>query len=131
MKKLLCVLLVLLVSACATTTTTDQPTPAQIAARVCPPLTAGLQVVQTAGVLDPRAAAELAIVVPLVEAVCAAGTAVDASNMQALGTTGVPALLKVIAASPLPDDQKAVVTLAIATAHAVLAPMVHPATPVR
>lgn len=141
MKKLiaLCVFTsVALLSACASVPAGDPqlPTPAQVAAQVCPSAQAVLAVLTTPGAVDPAAAANLAAASPVVDAVCAAGASVTAVDLRSLAKDGLPAILKIVQASPLPDKDKQVAVLGIAVAQAALAPILAanaptpPATPV-
>lgn len=125
MKKLMLLGLMALTAMLTACATVDgsAPTPAQIAARVCPSATAVLEVLTVSGAVDPQVEADLLIAKPLVETACAAGTQVTAFDLNELATKGVPALLKVIQASSLPDKDKAAAALGIAVAQAALAPL--------
>jgi len=112
-------------AACATPAGQPQtlPTPAQVAAQVCPSAQAVLAVLATPGAIDPAAAADLAAASPVVNAVCAAGATVTAVDLHTLAGVGLPAILKIVQASPLPDKDKQAAVLGIAVAQAALAPI--------
>lgn len=115
----------LILSACATAPAGEQqlPTPAQVAAQVCPSAQAVLTVLTTPSAIDETAAAKLAAAAPVVNAVCAAGASVTAVDLRTLAKDGLPAILMIVQASPLPDKDKQVAVLAIAVAQAALAPI--------
>lgn len=128
MKKLITLCLVTLaaaLAACATAPAGDSllPTPAQVAAQVCPSAQAALAVLSTPGAIDPAAAEKLALASPVVDAVCAAGATVTAVDLHTLASVGLPAILKIVQASPLPDKDKQAAVLGIAVAQAAIAPI--------
>lgn len=128
MKKLITLCLVTLaaaLAACSTSPTGGQqlPTPAQVAAQVCPSAQAVLTVLTAPGAVDPAVAADLAAATPVVNAVCDAGATVTAVDLHTLASVGLPAILKIVQASPLPDKDKQAAVLGIAVAQAALAPI--------
>lgn len=100
------------------------PTPAQLAAQVCPSAQAVLTVLAVPGAVDPKAAADLAIATPIINTVCAAGATVQVTDVHSLATSGLPALLKVVQVAPLPDKDKQAAVLAVAVAQAAIAPII-------
>ncbi|CBJ38358.1 protein of unknown function [Ralstonia solanacearum CMR15] len=129
MKKLIALCLVMsaaLLAACATTPTDGQqplPTPAQVAAQVCPSAQAVLTVLAMPGAVDAAVQADLASATPVVSAVCATGATVTALDLHNLASNGLPVLLKIVQASPLPDKDKQAAVLGVAIAQAALAPI--------
>ena len=114
-------LAVLAISAC---TTSGQPariqTPAQIAAQVCPAAQAAISSLQLVAGLPTDAQEKLASAEPIVAAVCAAGTTVQAIDLKTLAANGLPVILKVVNASALDDDVKTRVGLDLTVAQVVL-----------
>lgn len=129
MRKLLCALCALLITACATTETIDTTTltPTQLAARVCPPVQAVLGVLAIPGAADPKVAASLAVVTPVVNAACAAGADTQLADIRTLAAQAVPAILQIIQAAPIDDRDKQTALLTLAVVQAVLAPVLQQA----
>ncbi|MGK2829267.1 hypothetical protein ACSI5F_04060 [Ralstonia pseudosolanacearum] len=120
-----------LLAACATTPTGGQqplPTPAQVAAQVCPSAQAVLTVLAMPGAVDAAVQADLASATPIVNAVCAAGATVTVLDLHNLASNGLPVLLKIVQASPLPDKGKQTAVLGVAVAQAALAPILAAST---
>ncbi|WP_186169778.1 hypothetical protein [Burkholderia gladioli] len=89
-------------------------TPAAVADRVCPVLTAQLQTLSLAGIFTGGAADTLdKSVVPIVDAVCAAGAQVTVVNVQKISSAAVPLLVSMVNLSVLPADQKLAAVAAI------------------
>ncbi|MGA4275554.1 hypothetical protein ACKZDW_02615 (plasmid) [Ralstonia syzygii subsp. celebesensis] len=130
MKKLIALCIAMcaaMLAACATAPTgqpSTLPTPAQVAAQVCPSAQAVLAVLTVPGAIDPAVAADLATATPIVNAVCAAGATVTVLDLHSLAANGLPAILKIIQASPLPDKDKQAAVLGVAAAQAALAPII-------
>lgn len=97
------------------------PSPAAIAAQVCPSIQAVLPILAVPGALAPEAEADLAIATPIINTVCAAGAAVQVADLHTLSANALPILLKVAQTLPAKDQQTA--TLAIAITQAALAPV--------
>ena len=95
-----------LFAACATPAGQPAPTPAEIAAQVCPATQTALTSLQGLVGLPEQATADLAIAAPIVNAVCSVGATVNTANLQSLATTAFPAIFAVVKASPLADDKK-------------------------
>ncbi len=103
----------LLLAACGTV---PKQTPAQVAANVCPLLTAELDTLSTAGLFTGGAADTLNQKVgPAVDAVCQAGATVTQVNVQTISSAAAPLLIGIVKASSLPADQKTTAILAIGT----------------
>jgi hypothetical protein len=121
MKKLYAVLaavLVALVSGCATTGTVQ--TPAQIASQVCPPVQTALTSLQAVVGLSDDAKAKLAEAAPAVAAVCSAGSSVSVVDLKSLGANALPAVMAVVNASPLSDQDKTKIGIDLTVAQIVL-----------
>ncbi|WP_295991537.1 hypothetical protein [Rugamonas sp.] len=87
-----------------------RPTPQQLAAQVCP--AAQITIASLAALEDlPLAVgADLSRAVPIVGAVCVPGAAVDLGSLQALASTALPALLRIVEGSGLaPADHDRIV----------------------
>jgi len=91
---------------CQTTPGAPAQTPAQIAARVCPPITAGLVSLQAIPQLSASDLAGIAKVSPMVDLVCSSSATVNITNLQTLGNTGFPAVIAVVQSSGLDPDKK-------------------------
>jgi len=122
--------LVALVSGCATNGTVK--TPAQIAAQVCPPTQTAIASLQAVVGLSDEAKAELADAAPIVAAVCSAGSSVTVVDMKSLGATALPAVMVVVNASPLSDQDKTKIGIDLSVAQIVLSSVLAslPAEPV-
>jgi hypothetical protein len=114
----LCVAAVMV--ACATAPGAAKLTPAQIAAQVCPPTQAALTSLQALTGLPAVAQTDLTKAKPMVDAVCAAGATVNIANLQTLASTGIPAIVTIVQASPLPATDKNNVILGIAATQIIL-----------
>jgi hypothetical protein len=103
--------------------------PAQIAAIACPQLNlvhtqlvafnTALEAVPATAAAGAKAASQLAAVQPIVAAVCtdaAAAPTVDASSIQSLISTGLPALGYLVGSLPLPASQQAQIQAALVLA---------------
>lgn len=107
-------------AACSTTGQTVQ-TPAQVAARVCPPVEVAITSLKQVNGMSDSALHALDDAQPVVNAVCAAGATVDALNLQTLATAGLPAIIAVVKASPLSAQDQDRVILGVTTAQILLA----------
>lgn len=119
-----------LIAGCATGPAQPQQlNPQQIAAIACPQLNlvhtqlvalnAALQADPATAATGKQAQAQLDAVHPIVAAVCSgasAAPAVDASSIQALVSTGLPALAHLAGSLPLPAAQQAEVQAALVVA---------------
>jgi len=110
--------LVALVSGCASTGTVK--TPAQIAAQVCPPTQTAIASLQAVVGLSDDAKARLADAAPVVAAVCSAGSSVTVVDLKSLGANALPAIMAVVNASPLPDQDKTKIGVNLTVAQIVL-----------
>jgi hypothetical protein len=130
MKKLFVAAIVLLVGLCAGCGVKLQPlTPQQIATIACPQLdlvdtqlaalNAALEADPATAAIGAKADAQLAIAHAVVTKVCngaAAAPVVDASSIQALIQTGLPALGYLAGSLPLPPPQQAKIQAALVVA---------------
>ncbi|AVF41489.1 hypothetical protein AL486_18650 [Pandoraea apista] len=108
------------VTACSTTSQ-SVPTPTQVAARVCPPVEVAITSLQQVSGMSDAALHALADAQPVVSAVCAAGSTVDAVNLQTLASAGLPAIVTVVKASPLSVQDQDRIVLGVTTAQILLA----------
>ncbi|OXS92610.1 hypothetical protein [Pandoraea apista] len=108
------------VTACSTTSQ-SMPTPTQVAARVCPPVEVAITSLQQVSGMSDAALHALADAQPVVSAVCAAGSTVDAVNLQTLASAGLPAIVTVVKASPLSAQDQDRIVLGVTTAQILLA----------
>lgn len=103
---------------CASTGTVK--TPAQIAAQVCPPTQTAIVSLQAVVGLSDDAKAKLADAAPIVAAVCSAGSSVNVADLKSLGATALPAVMAVVNASPLSDQDKTKIGIDLTVAQIVL-----------
>src|SRR5471032_699020 len=91
------------------------PTPAQIVAQVCPAAQLTMASLTALEDLPAAARADLAKAAPVVGAVCAPGATVDLSSLQALASTALPALFRIVDAAGLTpaDHDKIVLELTV------------------
>ncbi|EON10622.1 hypothetical protein [Pandoraea sp. SD6-2] len=106
--------------AACSTTGQSVPTPAQVAARVCPPVEVAVRSLQQVSGMGDTALRALADAQPVVNAVCAAGSTVDAVNLQTLASTGLPAIITVVKASPLSAQDQDRIVVGVTTAQILL-----------
>ncbi|MBN9116439.1 MAG: hypothetical protein J0I36_14510 [Pandoraea sp.] len=106
-------------AACSTTGQTV-PTPAQVAARVCPPVEVALASLQQVNGMSDTALHALSNAQPVVNAVCASGSTVDAVNLQTLASAGLPAIITVAKASPLSAQDQDRIVLGVTSAQILL-----------
>lgn len=107
-------------AACSTTGQAVQ-TPAQVAARVCPPVEVAIASLKQVNGMSDAALRALDEAQPLVNAVCAAGSTVDTVNLQMLANTGLPAIITIVKASPLSAQDQDRIILGVTTAQILLA----------
>lgn len=119
MKRLFAAMLLVMAVAACQTVPQQPPDPADVAAAICPPLQTALSVLAAPGLLDP--AAEVAVAVPLVAAVCAAGQSVLLADLHSLAAAGLPALAKVAQSVPIDDGDRRAVIISLAVAQAAIA----------
>lgn len=121
MKSLLCAAFAAICVAfagCASTGTVK--TPAQIASQVCPPVQTAITSLQAVVGLSDDAKAKLADAAPIVAAVCSAGSSVNVADLKSLGATALPAVMAVVNASPLSDQDKTKIGIDLTVAQIVL-----------
>jgi hypothetical protein len=114
--------LVALISGCATTGIVQ--TPAQVAAQVCPPTQTAIASLQAVVGLSDDAKAKLAEAAPVVAAVCSAGSSVNVVDLKSLGSTALPAVMAVVNASPLSDQDKTKIGIDLTVAQIVLSSVI-------
>lgn len=114
--------LVALVSGCASTGTVK--TPAQVAAQVCPPTQTAIASLQAVVGLSDDAKAKLATAEPVVAAVCAAGANTTAVDLKSLAANALPAVMAVVNASPLSDQDKTKIGIDLTVAQIVLSSVI-------
>ncbi|VVE06314.1 hypothetical protein [Pandoraea sputorum] len=105
--------------ACSTTGQAVQ-TPAQVAARVCPPVEVAITSLKQVNGMSDAALQALDDAQPIVSAACAAGVTVDTVNLQVLATAGLPAIITVVKASPLSAQDQDRIILGVTTAQILL-----------
>ena len=117
-----------LISACATQATNRTPaavqTPAEIAAKVCPPVQAALSGLNALAGLPVDAKANLDAVTPIVAGVCAASATINLSNLQTLQQTALPTIINTVKASGMAVERQNSVILDITTAQIILSAVV-------
>lgn len=114
MKSPLIVLFSLFVLAACQTTAGNKPTPAEIAAKVCPPLEATLSVLQYSPAISDGAKEEIARGAPLVHSLCAPGAVADVTGLADLADRTLPMLMAAVAESTMADKDKQNILLGIA-----------------
>lgn len=107
--------------AACSTTAQSIPSPSQVAARVCPPVEVAIASLQQVSGMSDGALQSLAEAQPVVNAVCAAGSTVDAVNLQTLASAGLPAIITVVKASPLSLQDQDRIVMGVTTAQIFLA----------
>ena len=96
----------------------------QITTAVCIPLQSVMTSLSAPGMLDPAMQTDMALVTPLVTAVCTTGEIVKITDLQSFETQGIPALLSIVNAAPLNTRDKQIATLSIAVIQGVVAGIV-------
>lgn len=86
----------------------NQPmqTPAQVAAKACPPAQAAIASLQAIIGLPPTLISDLTKITPVVDDACIASVAITSDSLAALSITAFPALTSIVKSSPLSDEQK-------------------------
>lgn len=96
------------------------PTPAQIAAQVCPPVQTAMTGLNALVGLPEGAQKDLATVGPIVAAVCTVGATVNTDNLQQLAQTALPAIVNVVKASALSAEEQNAVIVDVTAAQLIL-----------
>ena len=96
------------------TTAGDKPTPAEITARVCPPLEATISVLQYSPAISDGAKEEIARGAPLVHSLCAPDSVADVVGLADLADRTLPMLMRAVSESTMKDQDKQNLLLAIA-----------------
>ncbi|WAL80938.1 hypothetical protein OYT13_13740 [Pandoraea sp. XJJ-1] len=115
-----CAAMLSFVLAACSTTGQSVPTPAQVAARVCPPVEVAIASLQQVNGMSDTALHALSNAQPVVNAVCASGSTVDSVNLQTLASAGLPAIITVAKASPLSAQDQDRIVLGVTTAQILL-----------
>jgi hypothetical protein len=102
--------------------TTGQPkTPAEIAARACPPLEATLIVLRASPAMSDGAKEEIDRAAPIVYALCAPGAVPNETDLATLANAALPAIMQAVAAAKMDDKDKQNILLTLALAQVALA----------
>lgn len=96
------------------TTAGNKLTPAEITAKICPPLEATISVLQYSPAITDGAKEEIAKGAPLVHSLCAPGAVADVNGLADLADRTLPMLMKAVADSTMDDKDKQNLLLAIA-----------------
>lgn len=96
----------LLMLAACQTTAGAKPTPAEITAKVCPPLEAAIAVLQYSPAVTDGAKEEIARGAPLVKSLCAPGAVADVNGLADLADRTLPMLMAAVAGSTMDDKDK-------------------------
>ena len=112
-----------LMAACVTTAGI-QPSPAQIAEQVCPSVQVVIADLQLPAVLDPVAAAKLAIAQPIIARVCASAESATAPGLRSLQANTVPQLIEIVGNSGMAQAKKDAAIATITAVQAIIAPVV-------
>lgn len=124
MQKVLIVLFsIFALTACQTTG--NKPTPAEIAAQVCPTMDVTLAVLQASPAISDGAKEEITRGQPIVRALCAPGAIADVSSLADLSDRMVPVLIQAIGESTLKDKEKQTLLLSVALIQIALNSVVH------
>jgi hypothetical protein len=85
------------------------PTPAQLTADFCPVVNADLAMLSTSTLLTSAQKTLLTtVIIPDNQAVCAAGAAINITDLQTLNATAFPALITLVGALPMIPNQPAI-----------------------
>jgi hypothetical protein len=98
----------------------NAPTPAQIAAQVCPPVQTAMTGLNALVGLPAGAQKDLAAITPIVAGVCTVGATVNADNLQQLAQTALPAIVNVVKASALSAEEQNAVIVDVTAAQLIL-----------
>jgi len=89
-------------------------TPAEITAKICPPLEATIAVLQFSPAVSDGAREEIARAAPLVHSLCAPGAVADVTGLADLADRTLPMLMQAVSDSTMKDQDKQNLLLAIA-----------------
>ena len=117
--------MLLMLAACQTTAGA-KPTPAEITAKVCPPLEATIAVLQYSPAITDGAKEEVARGAPLVKSLCAPDAVADVTGLADLADITLPMLMNAVSTSTLPDADKNNLLLAIALVQIAVNTVKHP-----
>lgn len=96
----------LLMLAACQTTAGNKPTPAEITAKVCPPLEATIAVLQYSPAVTDGAKEEIARGAPLVKSLCAPDAVADVTGLADLADITLPMLMSAVAGSTMDAKDK-------------------------
>ncbi|VVE55210.1 hypothetical protein PCO31111_05023 [Pandoraea communis] len=116
-----CAAVLSFVLAACSTSGQSVPSPAQVAARVCPPVEVAISSLQQVNGMSDTALKALSDAQPVVRAVCESGSTADAVNLQTLASAGLPAIITVAKASPLSAQDQDRIVMGVTTAQILLA----------
>lgn len=103
----------LMLSACQTTAG-NKMTPAEITAKVCPPLEATIAVLQYSPAVTDGAKEEITRGAPLVKSLCAPNAVADVTGLADLADRTLPMLMAAVAGSTMDDKDKNNLLLSLA-----------------
>ena len=92
--------------------------PAQLAAQICPPISAANQAFT---LVDPALAPKIAQIQPVIDSVCKPGASVDLTSIDTLNKTAIPVLLNAITSLAIPPEQQEELKLGLIAAQLVAA----------
>ncbi len=116
---------------CATTTPgAPAPSARQVLAQVCPAAQITVASLSVLRGMSSEAHDDLAVALPIVDAVCAAGATVDIASLKALNDTALPALIKIVESAPLEPGVHDQIILGLTIGQIVLAGALQAAIPV-
>ena len=118
-KPLIALFAAVFLAACQTTGTPK--TPAEIAARACPPLEASLIVLRASPAMSDGAKEEIDRAAPIVYALCAPGAVPNDTDLATLAEKALPAIMQAVAAAKMDDKDKQNILLTLALAQVALA----------
>lgn len=104
----------LLMLAACQTTAGNKMTPAEITAKVCPPLEATIAVLQYSPAITDGAKEEIARGARLVKSLCAPGAVADVNGLADIADRTLPMLMAAVAESTMDDKDKNNMLLALA-----------------
>ncbi|WP_116988836.1 hypothetical protein [Duganella sp. BJB475] len=104
--------------------------PQQVLAQVCPAAQITVASLSVLRGLSTEAHDDLAVALPIVDAVCAAGATVDIASLKALNDTALPALIRIVETAPLQPGVHDQIVLGLTVGQIVLAGALQASGPV-
>lgn len=130
MKKLFLIAVAFALTACASAPAGQAiQTPAEVAARVCPPVQIALVSLQGLVGLPIDVQANLAAAVPVVAVVCNSTATINSVDLKALADQALPIILQVVKISGMEADKQNEIVLGISAAQIVLATVIQTLPP--